>query len=66
MEDPFLKKATNQTESTLYENSRTRDCPLFCRSSPWTVIEEPTIEQGIDFEDVIVKDNNNPEYRKCI
>ena len=34
-EDPILSKSGDD-DYIIYENNRTRDCPLFCRSSPWT------------------------------
>lgn len=66
MEDPFLSKASRSEDATRYENSRTRDCPLFCRSSPWTTVMEPeSADRGRDFEDVLLVGVDNEEYRKC-
>lgn len=38
VEDPILKK--NDDDRIVYENCRTRDCPLFTRSAPWTSFTE--------------------------
>lgn len=38
----------------IYENNRTRDCPLFCRNSQWTSkLEKKGDVKGRDFEDEV-------------
>lgn len=65
-EDPVIGTA-NSSDYTRYENARTRDCPLFCRSCPWSIqYEEEHADVGRDFEDVIILDKSNPEYRRSI
>ena len=42
------------TEYVNYENCRSRDCPLFCRSGPWSSNRTHLMNNvGIDFEDII-------------
>lgn len=36
VEDPILSMSEDD-DYVIYENNRTRDCPLFCRSSPWKI-----------------------------
>lgn len=50
-EDPML---TSDDTNVLFENQRTRDSPLFCRSAPWESCKLDTkIVKGTDFEDAM-------------
>ena len=42
------------TDYVNYENCRSRDCPLFCRSGPWSSDRTHLLNNiGVDFEDII-------------
>lgn len=63
VEDPITSMKLND-DRIVYENCRTRDCPLFCRSAPWTSFTEKVRKNtaGHDFEDVVVgKDGDEYE-----
>lgn len=61
VEDPIISTKA-EDDHIIYENCRTRDCPLFCRSSQWTSkIEQLRNIKGRDFEDVVVVDKNQDE-----
>lgn len=54
VEDPITSMSRDD-DRIIYENCRTRDCPLFCRSAPWTSYTEQIRNiPGRDFEDVVV------------
>lgn len=36
VKDPMMQTELSDCQHVRFENQRTRDCPLFCRSSPWT------------------------------
>ena len=52
--DPIAER---DIEKSIYENCRSRDCPLFCRSGPWSTDDSHLMnDSGIDLEDIIEKD----------
>lgn len=53
MEDPMTVDDHQGSGNVRFENCRTRDCPLFCRSTPWHKVDQPLLEKsaGQDFED---------------
>lgn len=56
-EDPMVLKPS--FKESRFENYRTRDCPLFCRSAPWTDINFETNYGTVnhDFEDELREDD---------
>ena len=53
VEDPITSMKLDD-DRIVYENCRTRDCPLFSRSAPWTSFTEQLRSiPGRDFEDVV-------------
>lgn len=51
----------------IYANERTRDSPLFCRSSKWSSlsqINENIEREGMDFEDIKIENKNSKPAKK--
>lgn len=58
------QKADN--DRTVYENCRTRDCPIFCRSGPWTEVNNQGKNvKGRDFEDALMDTLSPDDKEHC-
>lgn len=65
--DPLLKKKFGKERIMIYANERTRDSPLFCRSSKWSSlsqINENIEREGMDFEDIKIENKNSKPAKK--